>query len=824
VIMDRMGEAGVCECVIDTMRACVFDFEIISAVSRIALVLCYNNHFGNQKRLGVPAAFQVYFDCLLASRVKSRGTFVQVSLLVMGVCSKNEDNIQSVHAAGFCMLLKTIFEDNSVDDDVLKTTITLLYRFCSCPGIQEELLSRGLDRSLLDIQSSARSSTVVRVASLSYHRLFGASAHSSSRSTFSLSGRSRSDLRAQRLKSGSFLSKSPSMTSTNGGATAVAEKDVEKWKGQAKPSLEKHVKGEDTLSEQIDQSRQPVLLEERGNAHSSDIVMMHPSESRGLKKSLSSPGQKSVSSESILRQQSTSTKSDPSQAPVSRRQALVVLSNPKDKDINRSREIAASKGTKSQDLDFTDEGDGSGLEDKSSGNCDSNIGPNSFHRMPGESGQAAECLPVNSGVVNASLSYHSMPSTDVPTKLPRESQILDTSQQEVFVENREHTMEGKWTENCATKEQLRLATLLSVIDSTPEANIIIDAIRVSSEMRNVALAKKTIKRVNDQVRDAKEKKISSKLVVALIDKPEIIMELLFTFADEVDLVLIGFETLVRMSYVSGAAAVLGTNGAVNLLHHFINRYYKNRAVYTAALTLGIRLTQKVISNKKRAGSLAGFKILLKTVKYYLDVQDIAVLAVRFLWICIENAPSNQKNFRKAGGCDILMDAYTCDLEHFETIDIVSRLIMNLVAQNNHENQKAFGTSANLLKFFKELHICLPHPKSFTTVSMTVCRVYTDAADTNMSELISCDIPTLLCSLLEDCNKNRFYDPDVLYSIVMVTSHFSEIAALRPAFESSNLPNLFMTLIRNEAVPKKVVKKVTSLIKSMTDSKTTESSD
>lgn len=375
-----------------------------------------------------------------------------------------------------------------------------------------------------------------------------------------------------------------------------------------------------------------------------------------------------------------------------------------------------------------------------------------------------------------------------------------------FIQRKKNT-EGKMS------LQFRVAAMLEMGDKIDDLGIIVSAISVAIESGSVPLATKIMQRCNTVIKIAKERKENSPLAVKLIQKAKLVVEFMRTFVENSSIVVLASELITRVSYASGACDSFGKAGIFEVIYNGLNGFSDNAVVVGALLICGVRLTSKKSSNKKRAGTKDGFETIVKIYRAHLDNLTIVDRLTRYTCNCIENFPACQDYFREAGGCEVIADVYTYGPEHLDSIDIISRLIMNLTALNNTDNMKALGTKQTIVKYFDGLAICSLSPKVFKSVAMMICNVF-NRAELFMDILPSCDLPKLLTSILDDGNTSGDMDrQEVIFAALMVVQFFASMDALKNIFQSSTLPNT-ITQFTDKSYSKRVRKAASVVIKRM----------
>ena len=344
-------------------------------------------------------------------------------------------------------------------------------------------------------------------------------------------------------------------------------------------------------------------------------------------------------------------------------------------------------------------------------------------------------------------------------------------------------------ENQSKSVQFRLAALLEIVDKSDDEAILVSCIDMAIECRHNDLAVKTLKRCNVVVKRAKENKENSMLAVKLIDRSKVLMDLLTTFMDDSGIIMIGTELITRVSYAGGASDAFGKAGVFDMFYTALNTYPDSAILVGALLVCGVRLTSKKTSNKKRAGTMEGFRTIVKIYKHHLNNPLIVDRLTRYTCNCIDNLPACQDYFRVAGGCEVVVDVYTLGPEHLESIEIVSRLLINLTAMNNVENMKALGTRQALSKYFDGLAISSMNPKVFKSVAMMICNVFCQP-DLFVDILRNCELPQMLIGILNSGSLSVDLDrQEVVFASLMVVQFFSSMEALQPMLLSSRLPNV-----------------------------------
>ena len=337
--------------------------------------------------------------------------------------------------------------------------------------------------------------------------------------------------------------------------------------------------------------------------------------------------------------------------------------------------------------------------------------------------------------------------------------------------------------------KLRLATLLSIVDKSSDEGILVTCIETAIECHHNDLGLKALQRCNAIVKHAKETKENSKVAVNLINKPNVLIDLTSALMDDSDIVLASVELITRISYVGGANDAFGKAGVFEVLYTALNKYPDNAVLVGAIVVCGVRLTSKKTSNKKRAGTKEGFRAIVNIYKYYLDNPIIVDRLTRYTCNCIDNLPACQDYFREAGGCEVIVNVYTLGPEHLDSMEIVSRLVINLTALNNEANMKALGTRQIIWKYFDGLAIASMHPKVFKSVAMMICNVFGNL-DLFVDTLFNCDLPLLLIGIFEKGNLSTDLDrQEVVFAAVMIVQFFTSLDTLHPMLVSSRLPNI-----------------------------------
>jgi hypothetical protein len=248
-----------------------------------------------------------------------------------------------------------------------------------------------------------------------------------------------------------------------------------------------------------------------------------------------------------------------------------------------------------------------------------------------------------------------------------------------------------------TSLSLKAVIYLKSISTTRDISILMNAMRVCVELSHAELALLTIQRMNLLIKEAKQKRENSKLAIALVESPKLLIDFLFVYTSpspptrntsnnspppptqtsySTEILSHGFELLTHLTFAVGSPERFAKVGVFQLIYFLLLKYnqpqHEKLCIYI--LVCSLRLTAKVQIAKIRGGMIQGQEILIKLIRQgqgqqgqgegegqgpqsFRMSQSMLEKILKLLTNCVENILICQENFSKVNGHEAILPLF-----------------------------------------------------------------------------------------------------------------------------------------------------------------------
>lgn len=416
----------------------------------------------------------------------------------------------------------------------------------------------------------------------------------------------------------------------------------------------------------------------------------------------------------------------------------------------------------------------------------------------------------------------------------------------------------KIREHSKSKE-IRVITLLHVIPTSNDSELIIEAVKTSIESENEKLGIMALQRINEIIKVAKESRSTSPIILLLVRKPIFLIQLLNTFNRNNSILDLGIEILTRLTYAGGACESLGNAGIFPFIFDTLTHFQHNSKLCSDTLACAVRLVMKCLPNRLRGGTKQNFSILSQILAHYSHISTSFSLLdrlTRYICHCLENSPENQNNFRESDSLGTIQQIMS-DPPRFSNflpkthaknssssrsssqnnsnssfLEMMCRIIINLCALNNHTNLFILGSFDNLSNYlrlylyFLKQHVSFEELKS---LSILLSSLY--ATTSHLSEIQTIlqriDLVTIFGQYFAEIMNDKSINPeekdDITYTTLVLVQFFVSIPYLQHQFLSSSvIPSI--THFRQKKYQKKIRKCAKSILQRIHNGDQSEKDD
>ena len=149
-VMDNCGRSCLYRSLVDGISDHQENRIVLQTLCKCVAVLCSVGHTPTQTYFGTAEVCSTFVQLLKDNQCDSN-TYRSVVSTIICMCSKHSQNMTNLAHCELPQFLMSILSDASLDNEVLRCTISLLFHLSSHDPLKDGLIAMGLDRLLTDI-------------------------------------------------------------------------------------------------------------------------------------------------------------------------------------------------------------------------------------------------------------------------------------------------------------------------------------------------------------------------------------------------------------------------------------------------------------------------------------------------------------------------------------------------------------------------------------------------------------------------------------------------------------------------------------------------
>jgi hypothetical protein len=260
-------------------------------------------------------------------------------------------------------------------------------------------------------------------------------------------------------------------------------------------------------------------------------------------------------------------------------------------------------------------------------------------------------------------------------------------------------------------------TLLKLVDSTKDENVINAALEISMQLNHEALATKTVNRLNNLVA-----KYDKSGVLFPADYP-LLVALLRQFLGDLTLSKKGFDVLNVMLKLNPDRLDSADTTLIDLLMAGLEQYLNDPLMCFKITRCIYRMSEKSTVNRELfGGNVDNLMSIRRLFELYLKNPSIVENIMKcVINLCIDSV-ANQDSFNAIGLCDCVFFAFMEHLKVERLFYLICRAMVNLCANNHTANQTQLAKGIYPNIFIKAVMLYKANPRAIEQVVTCVLSI------------------------------------------------------------------------------------------------------